>query len=185
VAFGIADEDRTPEIEDAVEIELGGGRCVKLRGSIDRVDRDARGGYHVWDYKTGSAAYTHEQRGIAAGRQIQPALYALAWESLLARAGKTGSVVESGYFFPGRRGLGERFAIGYSPEETRQTLNALFDLAAAGAFAHSPDESSDCFACRELTLLCANRKDAARSALQKLRAATGPALAAWRRLRDA
>jgi hypothetical protein len=109
----------------------------------------------------------------------------MAWESLLARHGRPGGVVESGYFFPGRRGLGERFAIRSSTEETRRTLDVLFDLLAAGAFPHSPDEKSDCFACRELSVLCGDRKAAGRSSLRKLAGARTSALAAWRRLRDA
>jgi len=184
VAFGIADDERPSENPDPVEIPLGDGRILKLRGMIDRVDRDARGNFHVWDYKTGNAAFTHEEHGIAAGRQIQPALYALAWESLLARRGEPGRVVESGYFFPGRRGLGERFAIAYSPEETRETLNVLFDLLASGAFIHSPDEDSDCFTCRELTAFCGDRKEAGQQSLSKLTAAKSAALTAWRKLRD-
>ena len=184
VSFGIAGDEPGADSEP-VEIALGNGRALRLRGQIDRVDRDGRGGYHVWDYKTGASVFTHEQLGISAGRQIQPALYALAWEAILRRRGETGSVVESGYFFPGRRGLGERFAIAYTEEETRETLNTVLDLLAAGAFPHSPDEDSDCFACRQLGVFCADKKEAAKTSRAKLRDATAPALAAWRRLRDA
>jgi ATP-dependent helicase/nuclease subunit B len=187
VGFGLSglnadDEEDAPRFPDPVEIPLAAGRKLLLRGSIDRVDRDGAGGYHVWDYKTGTAAFTYEEKGIAAGRQIQPALYGLAWEELAARSGEPGRVVESGYFFPGVRGLGKRFAIRYSTEETRRTLDVLFDLLAVGAFPHTPDEDSDCFVCRELSVFC--RRDSARLARGKLRDATAPALAAWTRLRD-
>jgi ATP-dependent helicase/nuclease subunit B len=184
VAFGISAEDRPSEFPDPVEIPLGGGRTLKLRGSIDRVDRDASGAFHVWDYKTGTASYTHEQLGIAAGRQIQPALYALAWQSLRARRGESARIAESGYFFPGRRGLGERFTIPFSEPETRETLNALFDLLAAGAFPHSPEEDSDCFTCRELVGFCSDRKESGRRSQGKLAHSALPALAGWRRLRE-
>ncbi|HEY6099422.1 MAG TPA: PD-(D/E)XK nuclease family protein [Anaeromyxobacter sp.] len=194
VSFGIPappDDDSPPEFPDPVEIALRGGRVLRLRGSIDRVDRDGAGRYHVWDYKTGASMYTHEELGIDAGRQIQPALYALAWESLAARRGSAASgadapparVARSGYFFPGRRGLGERFAIAYSAEEARETLDALFDLVAAGAFPHSPDKDSDCFVCRDLTAFCPDREEAGKKSRAKLEKASAPALAAWRHLR--
>ncbi|MEO8431161.1 MAG: PD-(D/E)XK nuclease family protein [Acidobacteriota bacterium] len=186
VAFGITDENRPSEHPDPVEIPLSGGRSVRLRGSIDRVDRAPDGLFHVWDYKTGTSLYIHEERGIAAGRQIQPALYALAWESFVERRGQggKGSVAGSGYFFPGRRGLGERFAIAFSEEETRKTLDVLFDLLAAGAFAHTPDKESDCFVCRDLTGFCEDREDSGKASRAKLDRSTHPALAAWRTLHD-
>ena len=177
VAFGMK-----PGVEP-VEIPLGAGRSFRLRGSIDRVDRAPDGTFHVWDYKTGTSAFTREERGIAAGRQIQPALYALAYEALLARAGKPGRVSESGYFFPGRRGLGERFTISPSAEETRRTLNTLFDLLAAGAFLHSPEKDSDCFVCRDLTGFCPDREEAGRRSSTLLKDAKNPVLTAWRNLR--
>ena len=168
---------------EPVEIPLGAGRSFRLRGSIDRVDRAPDGTFHVWDYKTGNAVYTREERGIAAGRQIQPALYALAYEALLARAGKPGRVSESGYFFPGRRGLGERFTISPAAEETRRTLNTLFDLLAAGAFPHSPEKDSDCFVCRDLTGFCPDQEEAGRRSSSRLKEAKSPVLTAWRNLR--
>lgn len=184
VSFGIDNDERPAAYPEPVEISLRGGRSFRLRGSIDRIDRDRDGRFHVWDYKTGSSAFTHEQRGIAAGRQIQPALYALAWQALLARDGKPGTVAQSGYFFPGRRGLGERFAVRYSEEETTGTLDTLFDLLGAGAFLHSPDEDSDCFTCRELAVFCGDRKAAGKRSHAKLAAGRQGALTAWRRLRE-
>ncbi len=190
VAFGISDDEHPIEFPDPVEIALGGGRSFRLRGSIDRVDRDAAGRFLVWDYKTGAAMYTHEELGIAAGRQIQPALYALAWQALeprrrtsVAAASPPPTIASSGYFFPGRRGLGERFAIAYSEEETRQTLDTLFDLLAAGAFPHSPDKDSDCFVCRDLSRFCPDREEAGRRSKAKLERSATAALAAWRNLR--
>jgi ATP-dependent helicase/nuclease subunit B len=187
VVFGMTDEERPGEVLDPVEIALGGGRSFRLRGSIDRVDRDASGRFHVWDYKTGAATYTREELGIAAGRQIQPALYALAWEALRSRDPRKspagGRVAHSGYFFPGRRGLGERFTIAFSRDETVQTLDVLFDLLAAGAFPHTPDKDSDCFVCRDLSSFCPDREEAGRRASSKLEHETRAVLAAWRRLR--
>ena len=188
VAFGTTDEENPAEFPDPVEIALGAGLSFRLRGSIDRVDRDAAGRFHVWDYKTGAAMYTREELGIAAGRQIQPALYALAWQALEPRrrgsaASPAPIIASSGYFFPGRRGLGERFGIAYSEEETRRTLDTLFDLLASGAFPHSPDKDSDCFVCRDLSRFCPDREEAGRRSKAKLAKEAAPALAAWRNLR--
>ena len=91
---------------EPVEIELPGGARVRLRGSIDRVDEGATGDFQIWDYKTGSAAGIREGRGLHGGRQAQPALYAMAFEKLLERGGRTGRVARSGYFFPGAQGRG-------------------------------------------------------------------------------
>ncbi len=186
VAFGIVDENRPSEHPDPVEIPLAGGRSIRLRGSIDRVDRAPDGRFHVWDYKTGTALYIHEERGISAGRQIQPALYALAWEALVARRGEPGqgSVAGSGYFFPGRKGLGERFAIAFSGEETRKALDTLFDLLAGGAFPHTPDKDADCFVCRDLAGFCENREESGKVSHSKLSRSTNPALVAWRNLHE-
>ncbi len=184
VSFGVDSEERAAAYPDPVEIALPGGRSFRLRGSIDRIDRDRDGRFHVWDYKTGSSAFTYEQRGIAAGRQIQPALYALAWQALLARDGKPGTVEQSGYFFPGRRGLGERFTVRFTEAEAAETLDTLFDLLASGAFLHSPDEDSDCFTCRELSVFCGDRKTSGRRSHSKLAGAQQRSLAAWRKLRE-
>ncbi len=184
VSFGILDEERPSEHPDPVEIALGGGRSMRLRGAIDRVDRDRQGRFHVWDYKTGTANFTHEQLGIAGGKQIQPALYGLAWKAMRAQKGETVEVPESGYFFVGRRGLGERFAIAYDEDQTRTALNTVFDMLARGFFPHSTDKDSDCFPCRELKGFCEGREEAGKSSKAKVEKSSDPVIAAWRRLRD-
>ncbi len=184
VSFGIVNEDRPSRYPEPVEIALGGGRSVRLRGAIDRVDRHRDGRFHIWDYKTGTALYTHEQLGIAGGKQIQPALYSLALKTLLARDGETASVAGSGYFFPGRKGLGERFAIRGSEEETRAALNTVFDMLAEGAFPHTPDKDSDCFPCRELTAFCEDREEAGKNSKIKIAKTSNRVIAAWKTLRD-
>ncbi len=184
VSFGISDPEKPSADAEPVEIQLGGGRSIRLRGAIDRVDRDPQGQFHIWDYKTGTAFYTHEHLGIAGGKQIQPALYGLAWQALLARRGETADVAGSGYFFPGRKGLGERFPIPYSEEETRKALNTVFDMLAAGAFPHTPDKDSDCFACKELTAFCADREESGKTSKIKIVKSSDPVIAAWRTLRD-
>ena len=165
---------------DPVEIPLGGGRRVRLRGSIDRVDEAEDGGFHVWDYKTGSAAGIQEGRGLYGGRQAQPALYALAIEALLKRSGRAGRVAVSGYFFPGRKGEGQRMAIPVDAQETGAALARLFDLAGAGLVPHATSKTG-CKFC-EFESVCGGPADASCDSQRKLAASTDPILTAFRQL---
>jgi len=148
VPFGLP---RLPSVSgiastEPVEISLGRGGSFFLRGCIDRIDEAADGTFQVWDYKTGGSFGVREELGLSGGRQVQYALYAMALEELLARAGRPGRVGRSGYFFPGRKGQGQRFALPLEPEETRNVLNGLFDLLRDGTFAHTREED-DCRFC--------------------------------------
>jgi len=174
LAFGLSrgGSDSALSSPEPVEISLGGGRSFLLRGSIDRVDEDSDGNFHVWDYKTGSLWSIKEDSTLRGGRQMQHALYSLALESLLARAGCGGRVVRAGYFFPGRRGEGQRLAVPDSPAETRRLLDGLFDLVAAGQFPHSPDPG-DCKYC-EFVEVCGSAKQAALQSKEKIAASTDP-----------
>jgi CRISPR/Cas system-associated exonuclease Cas4 (RecB family) len=79
LAFGLTDpREKDPRSQnDPVALDVG----VKLRGSIDLVERNAAGEYRVVDFKTGKARM---QQGavIAGGQTLQPVLYALAVEKL-------------------------------------------------------------------------------------------------------
>ena len=122
-----------------------GGSLVSLRGTIDRVDEAADGTFHVWDYKTGSPyAITEANAALHGGRQVQPALYAMALEDLLARAGQPGRVSPSGYFFPGGSGEGQRMPIRARRRARRATPSSrLLDLLRAGVFPHATSKD-DC-----------------------------------------
>jgi ATP-dependent helicase/DNAse subunit B len=69
-----ADRHSTPE---PVELDCG----VRLRGSIDLVERHASGHIRISDHKTGKADGADGQI-IAGGKSLQPALYALVAEKL-------------------------------------------------------------------------------------------------------
>lgn len=159
---------------DPVAIEVGSRASFLLRGSIDRVDEAADGTFHVWDYKTGSALSVREGTGLRGGRQIQPALYAIAFETLLDRAGRPGSVSKSGYFFPGRKGEGQRMLAPLDRGETREVLRRLFDLIAAGMFPHalSPEDCKFC----AFEAICGGAKAASARAREKLAAADAHAV---------
>jgi RecB family exonuclease len=91
LAFGLASgsvkrKQQDPESRaEPVELDIG----VKLRGSIDLVERSASGALRATDYKTGKAPeelYTV----VGGGRKLQPVLYALALEKLFPGVAVTG-----------------------------------------------------------------------------------------------
>ncbi len=184
VPFGLPRADQRAAIasREPVSIAAGAGARFLLRGSIDRVDEAPDGSFHVWDYKTGAAFRFHEARGLDGGRRIQYALYALALEVLLGRAGLAPRVSRSGYFFPGRRGEGQRLRMPLDLEKTRDVLRRLMDLLAAGTFPHAirPEDCSFC----DFEAVCGGVSVAAARSRSKLEAATHPALRAFRELHD-
>ncbi len=183
VGFGMRDvAEGAVASAEPVEIALPGGARVLLRGSIDRVDEAEAGAFQVWDYKTGSAAGIQEGRGLHGLRQAQPALYAMAFETLLRRSGREGRVARSGYFFPGRKGEGQRMAIPVDPDETGRALSQLFDLTGAGLFPHATSKDG-CKFC-DIEAVCGGPDEASAASRRKLAASTEPALTAFRRLHD-
>jgi ATP-dependent helicase/nuclease subunit B len=182
VGFGPSRESTEPPGgPQAVRISLGRGEGFFLSGRIDRVDEESPDAYQVWDYKTGSSWDTADPERGRGGRRIQDALYAQALEILLARAGRPGRVTRSGYFYPGRRGEGERFNAPLDVAATRQTLTALFDLLAEGAFPHTPTKE-DCSIC-EFGKICGGVERAVARAQDKLEYASGnPMLEPYGRL---
>jgi ATP-dependent helicase/DNAse subunit B len=86
------------------QLEVTGERTqFRLRGMIDRVDRDAAGNLRVIDYKSGSTTWSKPdlQKGLA----LQTALYALAAERFWVSQG--GRVAESHYWhIPSRKASG-------------------------------------------------------------------------------
>ena len=184
VPFGMSREARASQggvaSPQPVEIPTGRGDRLQLRGSIDRVDEAPDGTFHVWDYKTGSSWGIAEGRGVRGGRQIQPALYAQAFEALLARAGRPGRVSQSGYFLPGRKGEGQRIAMPLDHSETADVLGRLCDLVAAGMFPHALSEE-DCKNC-DFESLCGGAKTASQRAKRKVAGSADAVLAAFREI---
>ena len=97
ISFGFKDSEKA----DPIEIKLPGGKSIRLRGRIDRIDRLAkRGAWAVWDYKTGRSTEYETGRYTAGGSQLQHILYACAAEQILTRMGEKNPVVAvSGYLF--------------------------------------------------------------------------------------
>lgn len=184
VPFGLARATSQAPVSsrDPVPISLGDGQSFLLRGSIDRIDEAPDGSFHVWDYKTGSTWRHREELGLHGGRQIQHALYAMALEEMVLRAGIEATVSGSGYFFPGRKGEGQRFRMPLDPGQTRKVLRRLFDLLRAGAFPHAVDQE-DCRYC-DYELVCGGAQLARQRAKLKLAKTALPVLKAFREIHD-
>jgi RecB family exonuclease len=105
MSFGLGDgqQRRTADplsVPGAVELDCG----IRLRGSIDLVERHPSGLVRVTDHKTGKAQGKAGQL-VAGGASLQPVLYALAAEKLFG----AGAKVECGrlYFCTSAGGFSE------------------------------------------------------------------------------
>jgi len=137
LAFGMADGGG-----DAVEVALGAGRSVRMRGRADRVDLRADGNLVVIDYKTSSdrgyKALGHDDP-VMAGTRLQLPVYAYA-----ARAayGAADTRVEA-YFWLVGKGRNQRF--GYDVDDAvddvfAATLETIVDGIEGGVFPAWPAE---------------------------------------------
>ncbi len=117
-AFGLpTGEHRDPASSPREATILNG---IRLRGSIDLVERDsARNVLRVTDHKTGRALQNRPQY-VGGGAILQPLLYALAAEQLL------GQPVESGnLYFCTQRGDFSQVAIPLVPESRQRLARVL------------------------------------------------------------
>ncbi len=164
-------------------IPLGAGTSVKLRGQIDRVDRDRHtGNWQVWDYKTGSLYEYREEWRLRRGTKLQHVIYTRALTEMLRGRGLPGSVDCAGYYFPTSKGDGARIARECAPGELEHALNLLFDVIGSGWFP-LPDDGK-CDFC-DFRGLCGNPEEAKEGMARKQTAnANDPAVMAWRRLQE-
>ena len=117
LSFGLADRGREDEdpasVPEPVPI-IDGGK-LKLRGSIDLVERHVTGKIRATDHKTGKAR-AKDGVVIGGGQYLQPVLYALACEKLLAGPVESGRLyycTADGDYTPVEVPLDE-FARGYA-----------------------------------------------------------------------
>jgi ATP-dependent helicase/nuclease subunit B len=82
LSFGLADRDREEKDPDSVADPISIVGELKLRGSIDLVERHASGKLRATDHKTGKAR-AGDGVVVGGGEHLQPVLYALACEKLL------------------------------------------------------------------------------------------------------
>ena len=138
LGFGMPDSASGP-----VSVEIGSGRSMNVRGSIDRVETTPHGGLLVVDYKTGSAR-AYEKLGAddptLGGHRLQLVLYDLAARSLLGIADTADG--HGAYWFVSTKG---QFSdIGYATDAARrqvlEAVNAIVDGVGDGLFPMHPDE---------------------------------------------
>jgi len=124
-AFGLSGRAGRDRDADSVEEPATALNGVRLRGSIDLVERDwKRRAIRVTDHKTGRSPATG-RLVIGGGETLQPILYALAAEDLLALEGET---VEGGrLFFCTQRGGYETFDVALDTE-SRAAAESVFEL---------------------------------------------------------
>jgi ATP-dependent helicase/nuclease subunit B len=110
LAFGLPDGDgRDPaSLDDPVDLDIG----LKMRGSIDCVEKSRVGTYRATDYKTGKVRATAATK-IGGGQTLQPIFYALALEKI----------------FPGARVDGGRLYYCTTTGEFKEVNVPLDDLA--------------------------------------------------------
>ena len=82
LSFGLADRDRKEEDPASVPDPVPVVGELRVRGSIDLVERHVTGKLRATDHKTGKAR-AKEGVVIGGGEHLQPVLYALACEKLL------------------------------------------------------------------------------------------------------
>lgn len=178
-----ADDSSSLAMPDPLELDLGGGRSIRVRGRIDRVDFDeASRTWNVWDYKTGSAWGYGDGVRLARGTKIQHALYARAICAMLERNGEIPAIGQSGYYFPTTRAKRLRRAMGCESGELENALNLLFDVVGRGFFPHP--RKDDCAYCEYMHV----RGDLAVAEEQMARKyeanADHPAVKAWLALQE-
>ncbi len=100
LSFGLAKDRREQQdplsAENPLELDCG----IKLRGSIDLVERRERDGWiRATDHKSGKVR-ADESTVIGGGKTLQPVLYALAIEKLFSqKSGDGGTVVWGGRLY--------------------------------------------------------------------------------------
>ena len=141
--FGAADDPGAVATRvGAVDVELGPGRVLVVRGKADRVDRLADGRLVVIDYKTGSER-PYKDLGpddpVSAGQHLQLPVYAYAARRAF---GDATSPVAAYYWFVGR---GKNRRIGYDVDATvdevfTATVRIIVDGIETGVFPATPPE---------------------------------------------
>jgi len=144
-AFGMKTE-KGEGMEEPAVIYIDKDHSLQLRGKIDRVDRLRENLYRVVDYKTGSYSYYDNLESFGKGRMLQHALYSLAAEQILEKLGleMAAQVVQSGYYFPTRRGEGKEVLVDdVNRKKLKELLLELVGILALGNFIVNPDAKCD------------------------------------------
>ncbi len=148
MSFGLT--DRGPRssdptsVKEAVEV-IGD---LKLRGSIDLVERHASGKFRVTDHKTGKARAARDTI-VGGGKHLQPLLYALACQKLLNEKVESGRL----YYCTADGGYEERIVpLNESNLATVTSVAIAVRQALADGFLPAAPEEDACVWCDFLAL---------------------------------
>jgi ATP-dependent helicase/nuclease subunit B len=165
-------EEAEEGMDEPARLDIGGGRAIALAGRIDRIDRVGEGCYRVMDYKTGGYGRFKEFVEFGKGEVLQHALYAIAAEQILKKTGIDARprVVESGYYFPTRKGEGNKIIGEFSREKFRALVADLVGILEKGHFVANPWlKDAHCADYCEYSAVCggASAKDRAKGKKEK------------------
>ena len=172
LSFGLEHQPEPREsdpqsVPGAVDLDCG----IRLRGSIDLVERSPAGQVRVTDHKTGKADCKAGQT-IHGGQSLQPLLYALAAEKLFA-----GETVTSGrlYFCTSTGGFAEQVVPlnERSRDAACQVAEAVGEALAQPFLPAAPD-NGQCDIC-DYRVVCGPHEE--RRTARKARESLGPLLA--------
>ena len=166
-------------------VKLPGGKRIRVRGRIDRVDEIGEHGskvFSILDYKISSASGYDIADPFKGGRRVQHYLYLVMAEQALASRHPGGRVVSFQYFFPSTREQGERLSWDAdSLREGPRFLACLSEMLATGCFPFTDSEEDVAFS--DYLPAFGDVKAAAARSRARLEKPGDDALAAFRRLR--
>jgi RecB family exonuclease len=141
VSFGLGETPvgGEPHSPDALLIDLGDGRQLRVSGKIDRIDRRPDGTLLLRDYKTGKAP--RDDGGIfRGGKQLQIPFYILAAARLFPDHPVTDAFLD---YVDGGRQVAVDPAVVKS-EDFKKLLKGLVDAIASGLFVQEPSVCAWC-----------------------------------------
>jgi len=145
-SFGLEDKDSNSS--KALTIKVG-GRDIKIRGQIDRADRNDEGKWRVIDYKSGSSNISEKE--AIEGRNMQLAIYAMA----LSRSVEPGARVGGGTFLSISSGDANGRIDFEKPDQNiieivEDNIGRFVTAAASGNFNVRPSDPKVCNSCDHL-----------------------------------
>jgi ATP-dependent helicase/nuclease subunit B len=141
LAFGLTGREQADPASSADPVEVTHG--LKLRGSIDLVERGPSGKLRATDHKTGRA-WAEKGVAVGGGKILQPVLYALAAEKLLSEPVEAGRL----YYCTAAGGYEERVVA--LDEKARAAIGRVIDAIASAlseAFLPAAPDAGECSRC--------------------------------------
>ncbi|MFS0555062.1 PD-(D/E)XK nuclease family protein [Brevibacillus sp. 179-C9.3 HS] len=148
---------------EPMEVNLGNGLVIRMKGFVDRVDELGPHTYKIYDYKTGSPSKFDVNEYFSQGKQLQHAIYAVAVEQWLRETGidTEANVVEASYYFPTERGKAEEVSrIQNRRTELSELVEHLLTSIETGTYV-ATKETKRCTYC-DYRSVCGNESDRAK-----------------------